>query len=247
MKKTVLLSVCAAAFILGAAEKSAPVVSLEMVPQVIKDASANNLPVSITRGQFLSAVEGPQGKKALLFDAKKGLAFRKRAGGACVIVKGMKKFDFTKGFALSVWYKFAADAPSNHGLDLAATAAGSKGPGFRITYDYSTWRWLTGDGKTFKVLATSKAKTPLAKDVWTHLVLSFDGKTAKIYLNGELAVESAPGETFPLTNGEDFLSIGAYSRGYYYYFDGAIADVKVYNRPLEPAEIIGEAQELDEL
>ena len=39
----------------------------------------------------------------------------------------------------------------------------------------------------------------------------------------------------------------AYSRGYYYYFDGAIADVKVYNRPLEPAEIIGEAQELDEL
>ncbi|MBO5668688.1 MAG: LamG domain-containing protein [Lentisphaeria bacterium] len=245
MKKTAVLLFCAAAFTLGATEKSAPVVEVEMVPAAIKDASANNLPVSITRGQFLTPVDGPEGKKALLFDAKKGLAFRKRAGGACIIVKGMNKFDFTKGFALSAWYKLAADA--GDGFDLAATAKGSKGPGFRITYDYKTWRWLTGDGNSFKVLATAKGKTPIAKDVWTHIVLSFDGKTARIYLNGELAAETAPGEIFPLTNGEDFLTIGAYSRGYYYYFDGAIADMKIYNRPLETSEIIGEAQELDEL
>lgn len=245
MKKSLIALLACASVALIAEEKAAPVGAWEMTAAGIVDSSANKLNGTIVRPQFAADAAGPQDKKALSFDAKKGLAFRKRAGGACVVIKGIKKFDFTKGFALSVWYKLAADA--GDGLDLAATATGSRGPGFRLTYDYKTWRWLSGDGKNFKVLATSKSKTAIAKDVWTHLVASFDGKTAKLYLNGELVAETAPGETFPLTNGEDFLTIGAYARGYYYYFDGAIADVKLYDRPLEASEIIGEAQELEEL
>lgn len=212
----------------------------------IIDSGPNHLDGSLKNSEFLSLEPGPAASKALFFDAKKGIAKAKRSGGAVIVIPGMGNFDITKKMSISVWYKLSEDASDKSGLELLSTAKSEHGPGFRIQYCYKLWRLLSGDGKKLAKLHTSPARNKIAKGVWTHLTIVFDGKRAFIYLDGSLAAESPQDEAFHLTNGDDILTVGGYSRGYWYFFDGNIADLKLYTRVLTPTEIMREAKDLPE-
>ena len=74
----------------------------------------------------------------------------------------------------------------------------------------------------------------LPTGVWTHLAVTYDGSTLRLYVNGTLVASNAhagamPGSSDPLQIGGDSL--------YGQFFQGMIDDVRVYNVALTPAQI----------
>jgi hypothetical protein len=106
---------------------------------------------------------------------------------------------------------------------LYAWTSGAPGPRFRVDTD-----GLTGDTFTSDLLPTTS---------WSFVVGTYDGSTAKIYINGDLkGTASASGRiqltTIPLTIGSS-----KYETVSPKYFDGKIDDVRIYNRALSKFEI----------
>lgn len=68
---------------------------------------------------------------------------------------------------------------------------------------------------------------------WVHLAATLDGARVRLYVNGTEVGSTA--QTSPLTTSTGTLQMGG--SGYGENFQGAIDEVRVYNRPLTPAEI----------
>jgi PKD repeat protein len=73
-------------------------------------------------------------------------------------------------------------------------------------------------------------------DGWHHVACTYDGATAKIYIDGQLDVETPLVRT-PAGFSDAILQIG-YSDNEGDFFDGAIDDVRIYNRALSASEIM---------
>lgn len=77
--------------------------------------------------------------------------------------------------------------------------------------------------------------TTLVANTWYHVAATFDGRQWTLYLNGNFE-NSTTIATSTLVSGTGDLNIGAYASGSYH-FNGAIDDVRIYNRALSAAEI----------
>ncbi len=86
------------------------------------------------------------------------------------------------------------------------------------------------DGVSTTVACTP---TPLAANIWAHLVLTFDGTTLRLYKDG-MQVATALSSVSPV-NTTGILQIGASQFGEY--LNGTIDDVRLYNRALSASEI----------
>lgn len=71
---------------------------------------------------------------------------------------------------------------------------------------------------------------------WQHLAGTYDGETAKLYLNGELVGEEAKKIDFQGTNDQD-VRLGCAKDRPQYTFNGSIDEVVIYSRALDEAEI----------
>jgi hypothetical protein len=99
------------------------------------------------------------------------------------------------------------------------------------------------NGKVSLVLDASDATgivgtTTLATGVWYHVVATWDGTTAKIYVNS--ALDNSPGATRTGAIGTDFQSVylgGRPSGGSTNTFDGALDDIRIFNYALEQWEV----------
>ncbi|GAA4450198.1 hypothetical protein GCM10023189_10550 [Nibrella saemangeumensis] len=87
--------------------------------------------------------------------------------------------------------------------------------------------WQTASGTT----------NILTVNVWHHYVCTFDGNTITIYLNGNFfksepvpagAIDNCPGGT---------LKFGAQAAGYPDYFNGAMDEIRIYNKALNSAQV----------
>ena len=74
----------------------------------------------------------------------------------------------------------------------------------------------------------------LAANTWSHLAVTFDGTTIRLYVNG--AQVSTRTRSGSFTTSSNPLQIGG-NRFYTQYFQGKIDEVRVYNRPLSATEI----------
>ena len=99
---------------------------------------------------------------------------------------------------------------------------------------------LMGDGAIYLLLnygAASMAEVvsspQLTVDTWRHVIATFDGALAKVYVDGTLVGEGAcAGLVYP---GEgSFLAIGVDFPGWDEYFDGLIDELRIYNRVVAP-------------
>jgi chitodextrinase len=90
------------------------------------------------------------------------------------------------------------------------------------------------------VLLTSSAEplaygsAALTASTWTHLAMTYDGTTLKIYVNGALVTSTT--QTGTITTSTNALQIGG-DTTYGQYFKGMIDEVRVYNIALTQAQI----------
>ena len=75
----------------------------------------------------------------------------------------------------------------------------------------------------------------LPRNRWVHLAGTFDGKTMRIYVDGEeRGALERPGPIHP----NDFrLCLGSYEAGHQAHFTGLLDEVRLYSRALSAAEV----------
>jgi hypothetical protein len=70
---------------------------------------------------------------------------------------------------------------------------------------------------------------------WTHIAGTFDGRTMRIYVDGqEHGVLERPG---PVRSNDFHLCLGSYEVNHAAHFQGLLDEVTIYARALTPAEI----------
>jgi hypothetical protein len=77
--------------------------------------------------------------------------------------------------------------------------------------------------------------SPLAQGVWTHVAVTSDGATMRLYLNGvQAATAAVSGQLAPSAGA---LRIGGNTVWQGEYFDGTIDDVRIFDRARTGAEV----------
>jgi hypothetical protein len=79
-----------------------------------------------------------------------------------------------------------------------------------------------------------KNPTKLTLNAWTHVAVTYDGATLRMYIGGQQTVTRAV--TGPLTTSAGPLQIGGNSI-WQEWFKGRLDDLRIYNRALTPTEI----------
>jgi hypothetical protein len=84
---------------------------------------------------------------------------------------------------------------------------------------------------------TESSAGTLTADEWQHIIITRDGATGKIYLNGqEISYKIQDSHSDPVTSGRN-LYIGQSDTGTAR-FNGSIDGVKIYNRALSAADVV---------
>lgn len=115
------------------------------------------------------------------------------------------------------------EANLRYGLLVVDTGGANQGK-FLLSFNTGTWDDI--------VLSNTIAQN----DVWYHVAGTYDGSSAKIYVNGVLEASAAKtGEILPSASGT--LEIGRQSGIGEEYFNGLIDEASLYNRALTQDEI----------
>ena len=152
--------------------------------------------------------------------------------------------DFTKPFSLTLWFNVSREQPRTHQSDLVGNVRADRGPGFRIVFGWNSLSFRTGDGKTVVSAASRASQDPVERDVWNHCAVTWDGAgNGILYLNG---VKVAEQKGFRILEGTPSLCLGSYRKGYAHGFNGALSDLRIYNRVLTPAEVLSISRDMAE-
>jgi len=135
----------------------------------------------------------------------------------------------TGQLSLALWIKWAGSGNANQGLIGKRDAWNANEMMFGFRLSNASIRLLRA-GST--VSTADGVMTPFIGE-WAHVAVTFDGTTARIYLNGE-EIQSG-GFSFGNKTTAD-MRIGAYSNASDS-FNGDIDEVRIYNRVLSPTEI----------
>jgi hypothetical protein len=134
----------------------------------------------------------------------------------------------TQTFTVSIWGKIFST--SNY-----QTAFGNSGVGFWVEFRRNgsgtgaSWQFGGTDGNTREI----NSGIVLNTDQWYHLVGTYDGNTAKIYIDG---IEEGSISTSATINMPNSWTIGSWDGGGNVH-DGDLDDVRLYNRALTASEI----------
>lgn len=204
----------------------------------IKDYSAAPVQIKVLHPELLKWVDGPNGK-AVYFknDVKRG-----NRGG--VSVKVPATVDVSKGYTIAVTIKpDVMDKRARqhilrycNGLDRdAGIMLFTYWEGFYV-------RLGTAPKKTIDV-TSNRSVIPARGGKWYKVVTTFDGKVAKLYVDGTKHGEKSAAVAKP----KPFHTVvlGSTGDGAGYGFCGIICDFKLYDRALSDAEI-AQLQQVEE-
>ncbi|XEC94242.1 LamG-like jellyroll fold domain-containing protein [Paenibacillus tarimensis] len=137
-----------------------------------------------------------------------------------------------EGFSLSVWVRYGRDAKLSGWNNAIVSQDGHHGRRvFQLSthQHHVTWHRFFQSEEVF-------IQEPVNTGHWDHYVTVYDGSKHKLFRNGILLCEK-PGGFEP--NDEEPLFIGRKSTDEaYFFFRGAIDDVRIYDRALQDDEII---------
>jgi len=177
---------------------------------VAADSSGNGNNVNLVNGPIW--INGKSGK-ALQFDGVNDYAIKTSASGIPV----------NPPFSVIVWIngKSLSNPKWNDIVRKEGSWAVQADPYGKLNLE------ITGKQDTI-------SKVGIPTNVWTHIAVTFEGTTVKFYNNGML------GDTKTQTNkpnaGLNTINIGGYTT-WGTYFNGALDEVKIYNKALNATEI----------
>ncbi|WP_341716637.1 LamG-like jellyroll fold domain-containing protein [Micromonospora sp. FIMYZ51] len=90
--------------------------------------------------------------------------------------------------------------------------------------------WLESGGQSYQV----NGSTPLPTNAWSHLAVTYDGSTARLYVNGTRVAQTSLTGALDVDGGA--VTIGG-NEVWGEYFSGLIDEVRIYNRALDAASI----------
>ena len=167
------------------------------------------------------------GKKALQFTG---------TGASYVVVPRTAALEPTDGITISMWVKGRPGQPAGHGWGTVLRKADSCQSGYYIRGGGSSSFQLHGANPC----SGDVIGLPFAafnEQQWQHIVGTYSRTEgmARAYQNGELVNQQ--GFTKPLLHSGDLYIGGAAVAGDDGGFRGLIAEVRIYNRGLSPAEV----------
>jgi len=196
------------------------------------DSSGNNNNGTLENGPIW--VSGKYGE-ALSFD-----------GNAYVTVPD--SYDLrVQNFSLEAWI-FMTKRPYQHGTSHSAIINklhyfGSSGSlGYKLQFENPTSTndnlvISIGDGAAQIYLVNYNSIVDLTLNQWHHVVGTYDGNTAKIYIDGELKSSSNPG-MHTIVHDDAPLAMGTEVTGNGVQYNGLIDNVMIYNRALSEEEVL---------
>lgn len=134
--------------------------------------------------------------------------------------------DASSQWTVSSW--FIPDITNTAQGAITGKGGGTGGSATYVVWETGTSLFVRLRGGTILTISTSLT------NALTEVVITWDGTTAKAYLNGEFVNNISVGVAAKQTN---VFSMGATGGGNNTRFKGSIADTKVYNRALSAAEI----------
>ena len=182
-------------------------------------------------------------EKAKVAKGKYGDAMKFKGVDNHVLIKSSKTLSISDEVTISVWVNWN-DAPGDGWL--AVLANGKQGGPWEnyglfvnrgSRYFYFTTS-LGGEGE-HKVRNSGNNTTEPEK--WTHCVCTYDGKTAKIYVDGELKKEDAQG--LKLVGGNVDLRLG-HREGSGHWYNGLIDEVAIFSVALNEKQVKEASEEL---
>jgi len=141
----------------------------------------------------------------------------------------------TGQLTLAFWINWAHDGNANQGLISKRDGGWSIDStmfDFRLLNAIDSFRFHHGGGAI--VTAPDGVLTPFIGQ-WAHVAVTFDGTTARLYLNGD-EVQSGAFSLANKTTAE--MRIGSYNSGSPT-FNGDMDEVRIYNRALTQADLAG--------
>jgi hypothetical protein len=167
-------------------------------------------------------------------DGKYGKALSFNGTSSLVTVADTPALRLGNALTLSAWAKPAT--VTNWRSLITKNLAARQGASYALYASNGTSNgntpsgWLETGGQVKQVGGV----TPLAADAWTHVAITYDGSTARLYVNGTLVAE------VPVTGALDqdggALTIGG-NTAWGEFFSGPIDEVRIYNRALDATQI----------
>jgi chitodextrinase len=160
-------------------------------------------------------------------DGKYGNALTFNGTSSRVDIPDSASLHLTSGMTLEAW------------VDPTSSPNGWKDVVYKGNDNYylesSTNRMAPAGGGTFGGSnANTYGTAAVTANVWTHLAVTYDGATLRLYVNGSLAGSQA--KTGLLTTSTNMLQIGGDSI-FGQYFQGTIDEIRVYDGAIAQADI----------
>lgn len=141
--------------------------------------------------------------------------------------------DMSGSFTVGIWVR-----PSSRASELMSIVSKDNNYEFHINSNgLVNWWWQTTANQTHQF--NSSATVPL--NTWTHVAIRFSPGAQRIFING-VAAGSASFSGTPRTNNLPF-QVGQDQGELQRFFNGAMDELRVYNRALSDAEVLAMSQE----
>lgn len=141
-------------------------------------------------------------------------------------------FEGTAMFSIEAWVKPTTSAAY---LGVVSKADEDDGGFMRTGYHMYSQYMAAGFERSDGVINQDVRTGALPLDAWSYVVVTYDGLTLSLFVDGTFQMASEQVVSIPATSAS--FTIGARNGGSQLFFIGAIDEVAVYDRPLSPATI----------
>lgn len=134
----------------------------------------------------------------------------------------------TNNATIALWFNTSADFSGNYNQQGYLISGNNQYTDYLAVVNEGTARYAIAGETDLQNDYFVYVPNVVLKDQWNHVAVSFDNKTAKTYLNGELI------DTRSVIDSLDIWKIGGRTTEFY---NGKIDDVRIYDNALSQTEI----------